>query len=135
MRIITHHFLYQKKYWNDGWAKALRNDRYCGAYINQAYLHRDIHSSVTQVFVPNGSECRRVYQELCRQKQDGFISDSDPPWIKLAWLAEQFEGTCPITSAILLWQRSKILKFCSKNPQTLEDSQEPEQATSPQPRT
>lgn len=109
------YFLYQGRYWNTGWAKRLRDDRYCGAYINQKFLHRDIHGTVVAVFVPNGSVCRRVYQELCRQREAGFISNDDPPWVKLEWLAEQFEEECPITASILRWQRSKIIKFYTNN--------------------
>lgn len=117
-RIITHHFLFQKRYWDNGWAKALRNHPYCGAYLNQAYLHRSIHESIHDVPVPNGAVCREVYQELCREEQSGLVRADDPPWIKLSWLIEHFEDSCPATVAILAWEKEKITKFYKNAPST-----------------
>lgn len=109
---VAPNFLFQKKHWNNGWAKALRNDPYCGGYINQAYLHRDLHSVIHDVPCPPGNICREVYQELCRQKRIGIIHDDDPVWIKLEWLALQFEeADCSITAQILRWQKFKIQKY------------------------
>ena len=64
------------------------------------------------MFVPNGSICREVYQELCRQKQVGIVHEDDQPWLKLEWLAEQFEERdCWLTAQILRWQKFKIQKY------------------------
>ena len=114
-RITTHHFLFQRRHWQQGYAKALREHRYCGAYIPQATLHRELHSKVHDVPVPNGSVCRQVYRELCRQERAGLIDIMDAPWIKLSWLVEQFEEICPATTAILQWQKEIITKYY-KNP-------------------
>lgn len=115
VRITTHHFLFQRKHWNNGWAKALREHPYCGAYIPQQTLHRAIHSVIHDCPTPDGSDCRKVYNELCRQVEAGLIHTDDPPWLKLEWLIEQFEDTCPATTAILSWQKEKIIKFYKKN--------------------
>lgn len=107
-----HHFFYQRKHFNNGWAKALRNDPYCGAYINQQYLHRDIHSTIHDVPCPSGTVCREIFHELCRQRQIEIIHNDDAPWIKLEWLALQLEEKdCSITAQILRWQKHKIQKF------------------------
>lgn len=74
-------------------------------------LHRELHSLIHDCPTPRGEDCRRVYQELCRQEQVGLIRLDDPPWVKLEWLIEQLEDTCPATTAILRWQKEKITKF------------------------
>lgn len=115
-RIITHHFLFQRKHWQQGYAKALREHCCCGAYIPQATLHRELHSKIHDVPVPNGNVCKEIYHELCRQEQAGLIHKDDPPWVKLEWLIEQLEERCPATKAILKWQKEVITKYYKKSP-------------------
>lgn len=108
-----HHFLYQKRYWGNGWAKALRGHWYCGCMLDRD-CHSDIHGTITTVYVPNGNVCKRVYNELCRQVKAGLISDEDEPWTRLENLAILFEEEdCSITASILRWQKFKIQKYHS----------------------
>jgi hypothetical protein len=113
---LTDHFLYQKRHWQQGYAKALRNHWYCGAYIPQFTLHRAIHSKLHDVPVPNGKDCKRAYEELIRRENEGAISKDDTPMQRLAFLIEMFSETCPATTAILVWQLQIVTKFFDNVP-------------------
>ncbi len=81
------------------------------------YLHRDIHSTINTIFVPNGFVCKRIYEELRRQEENHLISKEDSPWLRLENIASLFEEEgCTITAAILRWQKEKITKFYNKEP-------------------
>lgn len=105
-----HHFLFQRKHYQQGYAKALREHWYTGAYIS-IMLHRDLHSKIHDVPTPNGEDCKHAFLELCRREHLGLIYPEDPPWERLNFLIEMFEEKCPATTAILEWQKQVILKF------------------------
>lgn len=80
------------------------------------YLHRDIHGTISTVFVPNGLICKKIFEELCRQEEAGLIHKEDQPWLRLENLASLFEEEgCTITAAILRWQKEKITRFYTKD--------------------
>lgn len=106
-----HHLLFQRKHWQQGMAKVLREHPYCGGYIPQATLHREIHSKVHDVPTPNASKCRRVLNILNEKLKNGEISVKDRLDTKAKLLAELFLEDCPATAAILLWQSEIISKF------------------------
>lgn len=107
-----HHFLFQKRHWQQGYAKALREHPYMGAYIPQRTLHRELHSKVHDVPVPNGRECRLAFEELMRLERAGLIDPvNDTPMEKLDFLIFLWREFCPATVAILEWQRDIIAKF------------------------
>lgn len=105
------HFLYQRKHWQQGYARALRNHWYCGAYIPQMTLHRAIHSKLHDIPVPNGKECRKAFEELMRRDQQGLLSTTDSPMTRLSFLIEMFRDSCPATTAMLEWQYEIVKKF------------------------
>ena len=78
-------------------------------------LHRGLHSKLRDVPTPEGAECKRAYMELCRQEKAGLISLEDPPWVRLQFLIEMWEETCPATVAVLQWQKEIFYKFYSNN--------------------
>ena len=108
------HFLYQRRHWQQGYAKALREHWYCGSYIPRDTLHRAIHSKLHDVPTPNGNVCKQVFEKLCRMENNGLISESDSPLKRLDFLIEEFDGACPATTAILQWEREIIEKFYNK---------------------
>ena len=108
---IIYHFLYQKRHWQQGYAKALREHWYCGSYIQQQPLHRTIHSKLHDIPVPNGKDCKRVFEELLFREQTGLINSSDTPMQRLSFLIEMLKDSCPATTAMLEWQQQIISKY------------------------
>lgn len=107
-----HHILFQRKHWQQGYAKALREHSYMGKYIPQRTLHREIHSKIHDVPTPNGKECRKAYLELCRREREGLISPYDTLEQRIDFLLEVWENDgCEATLAMLKWQKQVVEKF------------------------
>jgi hypothetical protein len=111
MRKDYHHILFQGRHWKQGWAKILREHKYCGGYIPQDTLHREIHSKIHDIPTPNGSECRKAVEALNSWLDAGYISLDDPIERKIEMIAKCFRANCPATTAILDWQREVVIKF------------------------
>lgn len=110
-----HHFLFQKKHWQGGYAHQLREHYYAGAYIPQATLHRAIHAKIHDVPRPNGDVCKRTLAKLRKLEETGAISRKDPPEKKLSFFIEEWAEDCPATVAILRWMRDIIIKYYQSN--------------------
>lgn len=108
-----HHILFQRKHWQNGYAKALREHPYMGKYIPTATLHRAIHSKIHDVPTPNGKECRKAYLELCRREKEGLVDVAhDTLEQRINFLVEMWsEDNCEATVAILKWQQQVVHKF------------------------
>ena len=110
-----HHLLYQRRHWQQGYAKLLRQHPYSGKYIPQQTLHRTIHSKIHDVPCPNGKECKAAYQHLLELERNGEIDiQNDSAEKRLDFFIHEWEETCPATVAILKWQKEIIHKFYSK---------------------
>lgn len=107
-----HHFLYQKRHWQNGYAKALREHPYMGKQIPRDTLHREIHSKIHDVPCPNGKECRQAFEEILRREREGLIDvELDTCEQRIDLLIELWAEKCPATVAILKWQRDVIAKY------------------------
>lgn len=107
-----HHFLYQSRYWKQGYARKLRQHPYLGAYLPQFTLHSEIHAKIHDIPTPKGEECRRAYNELIRLEKEGLIDvRHDTAEQRLDFLIQIWQRSCPATVAILQWQRDIIRKF------------------------
>jgi hypothetical protein len=83
-----------------------------GKYIPRETLHRTIHSKIHDVPTPNGRECKKAFDELCRREQKGLISADDSIEKRIDFLIEIWEEhNCDATIAILKWQKQVIQKF------------------------
>lgn len=110
-----HHILFQRKHWQTGYAKLLREHPYLGMYIPQRTLHRSIHSKIHDVPTPNGTDCRRAYNELIKREREGDIDIVfDTAEQRICFLIEMWRESCPATVAILKWQKEIIAKFYTK---------------------
>lgn len=114
MHLDYHHLLYQRKHWQHGWAKILREHPYCGGYIPQDTLHRAIHAKLHDIPTPNGKDCKIAVEALDSWLNAGYISLDDDMSRKLEILAKCFRAKCPATTAMLDWQREIITKFYNK---------------------
>lgn len=107
-----HHILYQRKHWNKGYAKLLRNHPYMGKMIPLSTLHAEIHSKIHDIPTPNGIDCKRAYLELLeRERRHEIDIKHDSLEKRIDFLIEMWEETCPATVAILAWQRQIAAKF------------------------
>jgi hypothetical protein len=75
-----HHILYQARYWNNGYAKALRN-----AFVRPVPVlwHRELHQLLTNVPMPDGSLIRQAWVEYQAEKD---VIDSMGVCQAIAWL-------------------------------------------------
>lgn len=75
-----HHICYQGRYWRCGYAKAIRN-----AFIRPVPIvwHRELHSRLNTVPVPNSSLLRQAWLEY---KKNAEIIDSMGVCQAIAWL-------------------------------------------------
>jgi len=75
-----HHICYQGRYWNCGYAKAIRN-----AFIRPVPIvwHRELHSRLNTVPVPHSSLLKQAWVEY---KKDAETIDSMGVCQAIAWL-------------------------------------------------
>lgn len=106
-----HHLLFQRKHWSQGYAHALREHPYMKVLVPMETLHRGLHAKLHDIPVPNGEYCKVAYLELCRRLEAGLLNMDDPPWVRLTFLIELWEETCPATVALLEWQKQILYKF------------------------
>lgn len=106
-----HHILYQRKHWQQGWAKILREHPYCGAHIPRNTLHRAIHAKIHDIPTPNGKDCRMAVEVLENWLETGYISYDDPLDKRIEMIAKCFRAKCPATTAMLDWQKDIVAKF------------------------
>lgn len=107
-----HHILFQRRHWQQGYAKALREHPYMGKYIPTGTLHREIHSKIHDIPTPNGVDCRRAYNRLIEWERQGIIDvEHDTLEERIQFLIDVWEETCPATVAILKWQQEVVRKF------------------------
>lgn len=109
-----HHILFQRKHWQQGWAKTLREHPYCGGYIPQNTLHRAIHAKLHDIPTPNGRDCRIAVEAINNWLDAGYISLNDTMERKLEVIGWCFRAKCPATIAMLDCQREIIAKFYNK---------------------
>ncbi|MDO4802564.1 MAG: hypothetical protein Q4A15_10405 [Prevotellaceae bacterium] len=110
-RCDWHHFLWIKSKWNTGYAKRLREHPYCGAYIPQMTLHREIHQELSNVPLPDGKYCKQALEAINSWLEAGFISLDDPVEKKIEMLIKCFKVNCPNTAKVLEKQRQIVSEF------------------------
>lgn len=68
LKADRHHILFQRRYWEKGYAKALRD-----AFVREVpvFIHRELHSRILRdVPVPSGNLCRVAWEEYCRNRNE-----------------------------------------------------------------
>lgn len=76
-----HHILYQRRFWDKGYARVLRN-----AFVREVpvSVHRELHTHVLKdVPVPNGCLCKVAWEEYSRNKSkiDGYDVTRACAWL------------------------------------------------------
>lgn len=102
-----HHFLFQRRNWQQEYAKALREDIYSGSYI-PVVLHRELHRQIKDVPVPDRMTLKDAYITLYHKKRVGELSEDDSIATKLAFLIDLFGEDSP-TGRVLKRERAILL--------------------------
>lgn len=110
-----HHLLFQRRHWQQGYAKTLREHPYMGIYIPRDTLHRALHSKIHDVPTPNGAECRLAVETLRQLEKQGAIDPAhDSAEKRLDFLIDLWGEKCPATVAVLAWEKDVIAKYFKK---------------------
>lgn len=113
-----HHLLFQRRHWQNGYAKLLREHPYMGKYIPMHTIHRHIHAKIHDIPCPNGKDCKHAYQALLQLEDEGKIDiRHDSLEKRLDFLIDLWsdpECNCEATVAVLRWQREVVHKFYEK---------------------
>lgn len=105
----NHHLCWQRRFWNKGWARALRNHPYCQAIIPRDTLHKRIHHVIGTIPVPDGKDARNVYELLIWLENHERLNCEDDILQKLDFLIEHL--TTEATVKALENQRQVIIDF------------------------
>lgn len=84
-----HHILYQRKHWQQGWAKILREHPYCGAQIPRNTLHRAIHAKISTIPLPVEGDCKKIFNELCIAEKNQLLSNEDSIGARIDFILER----------------------------------------------
>lgn len=109
-----HHLLYQRKYWDTGYAKLLRNHQYFKITIPIASLHSQIHRELFNIPRPKDEHLRRAYLVLNILLECQQISLDDPYEKRLDVLIEVWKDTAPQTAEALKIEREIIRSYYVK---------------------
>lgn len=95
-----HHIIYQRRHWNKGYAKALREHWYCVIPLPRRTLHQAIHENLCDIPVPNDELCRSAYFQITNLEKYGAIHETDPIELRLELLISCFDnGDSPTAEA------------------------------------
>lgn len=113
--IDKHHLLWQRRYWNNGYTKELRNYWYCVVDMPKDTLHPRIHESISHIPVPSGVSAREVLQSLRTLESYGIISENDCIVKRLAILIALFKFIeQPTVDA--LWKQLEVVRDYKNKP-------------------
>ncbi len=87
-----------------------------GKMIPRDSLHRALHAKIHDIPCPEGKECRKAFEELCRRERAGLIDiEHDTIEQRIDFLIEMWqEDHCEATIAVLEWQKEVVSKFYSR---------------------
>ena len=107
-RSNNHHILYQRKFWDRGHAKRLRDFWYCQVELPIRELHNPIHHALNSVPVPDGSRCNEALIELKRLEELGALRPDASIVTRIDVLLCIWEGykDCEATCKALKIQRA-----------------------------
>ncbi|WP_407457161.1 hypothetical protein [Fibrobacter sp.] len=108
-----HHILWQRKKWNKGYLRKLRDFYYCKVYIPKDTLHQEIHNRIRFIPEPRPMSARFAIQQLELLDYYGAISDSDSFDKRLRILIELFRYVEDNTASALELQLEIVRDYNS----------------------
>ena len=106
-----HHLCWQRRMWNRGALKELRNFHYCIIEIEKNKLHHHIHTQMSCIPAPKEIAAREALEQLRYLEGRGTISDADPIEKRLMLLAALFDCADQTTADAFRKQLDIVHKF------------------------
>ena len=106
-----HHLCWERRHWNRGGLKSLRQFHYCIIKIERDTLHKFLHSEGKPIPPPSESSALEVLRELRLLEDIEAIDDLDPIEKRLSMLAALFDGVEPPTSDAFKKQLQLVHRF------------------------
>ena len=106
-----HHILWQRRYWNSGYLKALREHEYLVVEVPVSTLHHQIHAEMSGIPVVRPRSAKMVLDELNRLQSVGAIRLDEPISKRLGLLIFMLEGIEPQTVKALKKQLKIVTSF------------------------
>lgn len=110
-----HHLLWERKMWNSGSLRELREFYYCKVNIPRDTLHKEIHERVPFVPTPNPKYAKFVLNELKHLDEIGAIREDDSVEKRLGVLICYFDCIEQKTASAL-WEQLKIVREYNDEP-------------------
>lgn len=102
--VNCHHILWQKRHWNKGWSKTLRELPYCKVTIPKDTLHRHIHENLVDIPVPEEEHCLTALECIRSWLEGGYIHEDDTIERRIEVLIICFKWNSPKTAEALIKQ-------------------------------
>lgn len=107
-----HHIFFQKRYWQSGYAKALRNCEYGGKKIPRDTVHQEIHRRLNTVPVPKGASCKQAFEAMAEARRNGWIDpENDSLEVMIGFYINIWKETEPETARALQKQLEVIQSY------------------------
>lgn len=111
-----HHICYQRRYWNVGYLRELREFWYSKIMIPRDTLHHQIHQEVGQVPPPKSVNARAALVQLRNLERYGAIKETDNLERRLEIYIALFDCVEQATADGFRRQLEVVRKFNQKSP-------------------
>ena len=88
----NHHLCWPRKRWDSGYARALRTHWYFNVMIPADTLHRDIHTEMSGIPVPDGHAAKIAYEQVVLLEERGALHPKASVETRLSLLIALFDG-------------------------------------------
>lgn len=110
-KLDCHHIFWQRKMWNKGYLRELRDFYYCRVIIPKNTLHYDIHQKILFIPIPRPLSARFAIEQLEMLDYYGAISDDDSFEKRLKILIELFKYVDEPTAQALKTQLDIVRRY------------------------
>lgn len=106
-----HHLCYQRRKWQRGYLRLLRDYWYCRVYIPRDTLHRKLHLELKDVPVPQNASAKAALEQLEHLEKYSAISEFDSIERRLDLLASLFDCSDQATADAFREQLRIVREF------------------------
>lgn len=106
-----HHILWQRRYWSNGYLKALREHEYLVVEVPVNTLHHQIHAEMSGIPTMRPSSAKMVLDELTRLQNFGALRLDEPISKRIELLIFMLDGIEAATVKALKKQLRIVTNF------------------------
>lgn len=107
----VHHILWQRRHYNCGWSKRLREHPYLRLLVPRETLHRKIHEYVGDIPCPPEADCKLAYMSIEAGLISGRLQPDDSLTKRIIELLEIWKDTDTRTYSALERQLEVVVSF------------------------